>query len=49
MGLKIIIAAYPGRCGLCGDDITENVDEIVSVDGEWCHADCARDEGEDVD
>lgn len=48
MSLRVVIAAYDGRCGLCGDAITADTDEIVNIDGEWCHAQCAEDEGEDV-
>lgn len=37
-------AIYPGICGVCVEAIHEG-DEIAKVDDEWCHVDCARDEG----
>lgn len=47
--MKPVIAAYDGRCTLCDGRITSDVDEIVNVDGEWVHADCAENEGEEVE
>ncbi len=46
--MKPIPAAYEGRCALCDDRIHDG-DEIVRVDDEWVHAQCAEDEGEEVD
>lgn len=43
-----IVAAYSSRCSICDERIVEDVDEIVCVDGEWVHADCAENEGENV-
>lgn len=42
-------AAYSGgRCGICDDRIDEG-DECVHVDDEPVHADCAEDEGVEVE
>ena len=35
-------AKYPGRCGLCDDDIDPG-DEVCYADDEVCHLDCAED------
>lgn len=45
----MIVAAYDGVCGLCGGEIRADEDEIVCVDDEWCHADCAEDDGEVIE
>lgn len=33
-------ATYRSRCGIC-DEMIEEGDEIIEVDGEWIHAKCA--------
>lgn len=40
-----MIAAFDGTCCLCLASITANVDEILPVDGDWAHKECAEDEG----
>lgn len=37
-------ARYDGTCPLCQEDITAEVDEIMSLKGEYVHVDCAADE-----
>ena len=44
--LQPILARYQSRCGICDSLIVED-EEIVEVDGEWVHADCAEAEGVD--
>jgi hypothetical protein len=39
--LQPILARHKSRCTLC-DHLIED-EEIVEVDGEWVHADCADD------
>ena len=34
--------AYDGRCGLCDGAILADIDELVLVDGEWVHIECAE-------
>lgn len=46
--MKPICATYAGRCALCDEQIEED-DLIVSVEGEWAHAECAEPEGEEVE
>jgi hypothetical protein len=36
-------ASYESRCGICDETIFAG-DQIVVVDDEWCHADCAEEE-----
>jgi hypothetical protein len=48
MSLRVIEATYSSRCGLC-DDVIKDGDDIVQLSGEWVHADCAEDEGAEVD
>lgn len=38
------LADFDSQCGLCDERIREG-DEIENVEGEWVHAQCARDEG----
>jgi len=38
----IILAAWPGRCGVCDQKIVEDEDTITLVDDEWVHEDCAE-------
>lgn len=46
--LRSFLAAFDsGRCPICREDLREG-EEVVYVDDELCHVDCARDEGEDV-
>ncbi len=40
-----MIASYDGRCTLCDRRILADIDEIVRVDDEWVHVECAEDEG----
>lgn len=47
--MRVIVAVFDGRCGPCDGPIRAYVDEIVSFDDEWCHADCVEEEGEDVE
>lgn len=47
MSLMAIRARRRGPCGLC-EALIEVDDPIVEVEGEWCHATCAEDEGYDV-
>lgn len=46
--MKPIPATYESTCELCGNRIHEE-DEIVRVDDEWVHAQCAEDEGYEVE
>jgi hypothetical protein len=48
VALHIHIANFDSRCTLCDGRIHEG-DDIVNVDGEWVHAACAEEEGEEVD
>ena len=41
-------ARFAGPCGLCDKRIHED-DEIVMIEGEACHVDCAEDDGYEVD
>lgn len=41
-------AQYDGRCAECGDEIVADVDEIVMLDGEALHVDCADTPAEPV-
>jgi hypothetical protein len=41
-------ATHSGRCGLCDLCINEG-EEIVGVDDEWVHADCAEEDGHEVE
>ncbi len=43
-----IEATHKSTCGLCDCQIDE-ADLIVKVDDEWCHAQCAEDEGYGVE
>jgi hypothetical protein len=43
-----ILATFDGPCGLCDKRIVED-NLIVKVDDEWCHADCAENEGFEVE
>jgi predicted restriction endonuclease len=45
---RVVVAAYDSVCGLCGGRIVEG-DEIVAIDDEWCHAQCAEDDGEELE
>jgi hypothetical protein len=40
----VVVARHASRCGLCDTAITPG-EEITTVEGEWCHADCAEGEG----
>lgn len=46
--LTIIPAAYESRCGGCDNTIRVD-DDIVNVDGEWVHANCAEEMGYEVE
>jgi hypothetical protein len=46
--MKPIPASYESECPLCMDRIVEG-EEIVTVDGEWVHADCAEDNEYEVE
>lgn len=46
--MKPIPATYESTCDLCGRAILEE-DPIVCVDDEWVHADCAEDDGFEVE
>ena len=46
--MKPIRASYETRCGLCGAQIDID-EEIVKVDDEWCHAECAEGEEGDIE
>lgn len=48
MSLQPVKASFESRCGLCDGSIAEG-DDIVKVDDEWVHADCAVEAGEDVE
>lgn len=49
MPLRIHIANFFSKqCGLCEREVQQG-DDIVNVDDEWCHADCAEDEGYEVE
>lgn len=37
-----MIAAYDGLCALCDCVILADIDELVLVDGEWVHVECAE-------
>lgn len=39
---------YSKQCGICEHEVRQG-DRIVKVDGEWCHAECAEDEGYEVE
>lgn len=41
-------AQFEGRCGLCFEAIHEG-DEIVCVEDEWCHIECAEDHDFDAE
>jgi hypothetical protein len=47
--MRAQLALYDGWCGLCHNDIEADVDHIICVDGEWVHAECAEDEGVEVE
>lgn len=38
--MKAVLAKFKSPCGLCESLIWPD-DEIVEVEGEWCHLDCA--------
>jgi hypothetical protein len=42
------IARFRGRCPLCLYRFRVGVEEIVKVDGDWAHAECAAEEGHEV-
>lgn len=46
--MKPILSAYMSRCQLCEKTVEEG-DPIVKVDDEWVHAQCAEDEGYEVE
>lgn len=48
MTLVAIEAAHSSRCGI-GDHTIRSGDLIVEIDGEWCCAECAEEDGHDVD
>jgi hypothetical protein len=39
--VKAVLAKYKSPCGLCESLIWPD-DEIVEVEGDWCHLDCAE-------
>lgn len=43
-----MIAVYTSRCACCDEPILAG-DEIVTVDDDWCHAECADDYPEEED
>lgn len=43
--MQPILAQYQSVCGHCGHLIVTD-EEIVEIDGEWCHADCAPEDDE---
>jgi hypothetical protein len=45
---RIIEATFESECLLCERTIYEG-DGIVCVDDEWLHAECAEEEGEEVE
>jgi hypothetical protein len=48
--LRTYVANFHGApCGLgCEREIRQG-DDIVKIDDEWCHAECAEDDGHDVE
>lgn len=47
--MKAFVAARDGgRCGMC-DLLIREGDDVVYVEDEICHADCAQDDGYDVE
>lgn len=40
-----ILARYDGHCEICEGPIREGEDQIVNIDGDWCHETCAEEEG----
>lgn len=44
VALQPVLARHKSRCGIC-DSLIWPDEEIVEVDGEWVHADCADEEG----
>lgn len=41
--LQPVLARHKSRCGIC-DSLIWPEEEIVEVDGGWCHADCAEED-----
>lgn len=46
--MRAIRASFESRCGYCHGRIYED-EPIVNVDDEWVHAQCAENEGEEVE
>ena len=40
---QAIVARHSSTCDLCSTRIHKDVDDIVCVEGEWVHAQCAED------